>query len=197
MHTRGRVRVLSGHLILAQQDHEIPFRLQPQCTRATASSKMLGGQVHMPATLSGSPRPLQRRLHVAITLQVAIITGSGQGVGAAAAQLFAEQGAKVVVTDIDAGKSEQVRSQRYNETSGSAHVVVRVVQVASSIREAGGEALSVPGDVTADDFAPKIIKATIEKYGALHILVNNAGDLPCTCESCIYANVMLISQSSK
>lgn len=40
--------------------------------------------------------------------QVAIITGSGQGVGAAAAKLFAEHGAKVVVTDIDTGKSEQV-----------------------------------------------------------------------------------------
>lgn len=43
-----------------------------------------------------------------IAVQVAIITGSGQGVGAAAAQLFAQHGAKVVVTDIDAGKSEQV-----------------------------------------------------------------------------------------
>lgn len=52
-----------------------------------------------------------------------------------------------------------------------------MLQVASSIQEAGGEALSVPGDVTAEDFAPKLIKATIEKYGALHILVNNAGDL--------------------
>ena len=48
-------------------------------------------------------------------------------------------------------------------------------QVASSIRDAGGEAFSVPGDVTAEDFAPKIIKSTIQKYGALHILVNNAG----------------------
>ncbi len=42
------------------------------------------------------------------SLQVAIITGSGQGVGAAAAKLFAEHGAKVVVTDIDSNKSEQV-----------------------------------------------------------------------------------------
>lgn len=39
---------------------------------------------------------------------MAIITGSGQGVGAAAAKLFAEHGAKVVVTDIDSNKSEQV-----------------------------------------------------------------------------------------
>lgn len=50
------------------------------------------------------------------------------------------------------------------------------MQIAFDIRDAGGEAISVPGDVTAEDFAPKIIKATIDKYGALHILVNNAGD---------------------
>lgn len=56
-------------------------------------------------------------------------------------------------------------------------------QVASSIKKAGGEALSVPGDVTAQDFAPNLIKATIEKYGALHILVNNAGDWSLTCWS--------------
>ena len=50
------------------------------------------------------------------------------------------------------------------------------MQVASNIRDAGGEAISVPGDVTVEDFAPKIIKATIDKYGALHILINNAGE---------------------
>lgn len=86
--------------------------------------------------------------------QVAIITGSGQGVGAAAAKLFAEHGAKVVVTDIDASKSDQV---------------------ASDIRDAGGEAISVPGDVTAQDFPQKIVKAAIDKWGVLHVLVNNAG----------------------
>lgn len=40
--------------------------------------------------------------------QVAIITGSGQGVGAAAAKLFAEHGARIVVTDIDKDKSDKV-----------------------------------------------------------------------------------------
>ena len=37
--------------------------------------------------------------------------------------------------------------------------------------------MSVPGDVTAEGFAAEIVKATIAKYGALHILVNNAGQL--------------------
>jgi len=40
--------------------------------------------------------------------QVAIITGSGQGLGAAAAKLFAQHGARVLVTDLDGGKAEQV-----------------------------------------------------------------------------------------
>ncbi len=40
--------------------------------------------------------------------QVAIITGSGQGLGAAAAKLFAQQGARLVVTDLDAAKADQV-----------------------------------------------------------------------------------------
>ena len=48
--------------------------------------------------------------------QVAIITGSGQGVGAAAAKLFAEHGAKVVVTDIDAKKSDQVSTAHPRKT---------------------------------------------------------------------------------
>lgn len=43
------------------------------------------------------------------TMQVAIITGSGQGLGAAAAKLFAQHGAKLVVTDLDSFKAEQVR----------------------------------------------------------------------------------------
>lgn len=123
---RDRAQVLAGHFASSSTEGQT-LDIQAQCTRAAAL--MLAGQV-------------------------AIITGSGQGVGAAAAKLFAEHGAKVVVTDIDSNKSEQV---------------------ASEIREAGGEAMSVPGDVTAEGFASQIIKATIDKYGALHILVNNAG----------------------
>lgn len=124
---RARIEVLAGHFETASDRNGQCSSVQAQCTHA--SPPMLAGQV-------------------------AIITGSGQGVGAAAAKLFAQHGAKLVVTDIDASKSEQV---------------------ASEIREAGGEAISVPGDVTSEDFASKIMKATIDKFGAVHILVNNAG----------------------
>jgi 3-oxoacyl-[acyl-carrier protein] reductase len=85
---------------------------------------------------------------------VAIITGAGQGIGAAAARLFAREGAKVVVSDLDGAKAESV---------------------AASIRADGGSAFSVAGDVTAAEFPEKIMAATIEKWGKLNILVNNAG----------------------
>lgn len=86
--------------------------------------------------------------------QVAIVTGSGQGIGAATAKLLAQQGAKVVISDIDQGKAD---------------TIVR------DISEAGGDAFSHCGDVTDAEFPDKLIKATIEKYGKLNILVNNAG----------------------
>jgi len=86
--------------------------------------------------------------------QVAIITGSGQGIGAKCAELFAKEGAKVVVTDIDAAKSDAV---------------------AASIVSQGGVATSFPGDVTHADFADNIVKHTIKTFSKINIIVNNAG----------------------
>ncbi|OAQ58593.2 3-oxoacyl-(acyl-carrier-protein) reductase [Pochonia chlamydosporia 170] len=87
--------------------------------------------------------------------QVAIITGSGQGIGAETARLFANEGAKVVVTDIDATKSDAV---------------------ANSITKSGGQAISVPGDVMSSDYIQTLIsKAASFGNGKIHIIVNNAG----------------------
>ncbi|TFK96649.1 short-chain dehydrogenase/reductase SDR [Pterulicium gracile] len=86
--------------------------------------------------------------------EVAIITGAGQGIGRSAALLFAKEGAKVVVSDID--------EKRMNE-------------VVSTITAAGGDAFGVSGDVGADDFPKKIVGATIQKYGKINHIVNNAG----------------------
>lgn len=86
--------------------------------------------------------------------QVVIITGSGQGIGAAAAKLFAEHGAKVVVTDLDAEKSNAIVSE---------------------IKEGGGEAFAIAGDVTDPSFPDELIGRTVEQYGKLNTLVNNAG----------------------
>eukprot|EP01090_Pellita_catalonica_P017793 TRINITY_DN5481_c0_g1_i1.p1 TRINITY_DN5481_c0_g1~~TRINITY_DN5481_c0_g1_i1.p1 ORF type:complete len:318 (-),score=61.13 TRINITY_DN5481_c0_g1_i1:93-1007(-) len=86
--------------------------------------------------------------------QVAIVTGSGQGIGAETAKLFAKEGAKVVVTDLDATKS---------------------AKVAQEINDSGGDAISFPGDVNDATFGERITKATVDKYNRLDILVNNAG----------------------
>lgn len=87
--------------------------------------------------------------------KVAVITGSGRGIGRATALLFAREGARVVVSDIDSDAVEQT--------------------VADITEEGEGEAVSCVGDVTASEFADKIVQTAVDKCGGLHIIVNNAG----------------------
>jgi len=86
--------------------------------------------------------------------KVAILTGSGRGIGSAAAKMFAAEGALVVVSDLDPNPAE--------ETAGA-------------IRAAGGKAMVVAGDVTDPAFPSQLITATLETYGGIDIIVNNAG----------------------
>ncbi|PWN99670.1 NAD(P)-binding protein [Tilletiopsis washingtonensis] len=86
--------------------------------------------------------------------QVAIITGSGQGIGKAAALLFAAHGAHVVVSDLDVQKS--------NDT-------------AKEITESGGSAIAVPGNVMDPKFGENVVKETVAKFGKINHLVLNAG----------------------
>jgi len=86
--------------------------------------------------------------------EVAIITGAAQGIGRSTALLFAKEGAKVVVSDLDEKKAQVVVDE---------------------IKAAGGDAIAVGGDVSADDFPQKIVSATIAKFGKINHIVNNAG----------------------
>jgi len=86
--------------------------------------------------------------------QVVVITGAGRGIGAAAAKMFAEAGAKVVVNDLNPEPANAVVNE---------------------IKAAGKEAIAVPGDVTAPDFPEELLKAAVDTYGKINILVNNAG----------------------
>ena len=86
--------------------------------------------------------------------KVAIITGSGRGIGQAAASKFAEEGARVVVSDIDAQPAEES---------------------VAAIKASGGEAVAHVGDVMASDFAEGIVRKAADTFGGLHIIVNNAG----------------------
>ncbi|XP_039960570.1 uncharacterized oxidoreductase TM_0325-like [Bactrocera tryoni] len=84
--------------------------------------------------------------------KVVIVTGASSGIGAAAAKAFAQQGAKVVLTGRNEAKYTEAACKAVNSKA---------------------ELLLIIGDVTTD--AEKIIKTTIDKFGQLDVLVNNAG----------------------
>jgi NAD(P)-dependent dehydrogenase (short-subunit alcohol dehydrogenase family) len=86
--------------------------------------------------------------------RVAIVTGSARGIGRACALQLAEEGAKVVVSDID-------------DDAG--------VGVVAEITDAGGDATFVHADVTSKQEVEQLVAATTAKLGTVHILVNNAG----------------------
>lgn len=86
--------------------------------------------------------------------KVAILTGSGRGIGAAAAKLFAAEGAAVVISDLDAAPAEET---------------------ASAIRIEGGKAIVVVGDATDAEFPARLVGNTLDSFGGLDIIVNNAG----------------------
>ncbi len=86
--------------------------------------------------------------------KVAIVTGSGRGIGAASAKKLAAEGASVVVSDIDPAPAEET---------------------IAAIRKAGGRAIALVGDVTAPAFPSQLIKATVDCFGGLDIIVNSAG----------------------
>jgi NAD(P)-dependent dehydrogenase (short-subunit alcohol dehydrogenase family) len=86
--------------------------------------------------------------------KVALVTGGSSGMGRATALLFSEEGAKVVIADINA--------EGGNET-------------VSKIRNTGGEAIFVAGDITKETEAKKIVEIALTNYGKLDILFNNAG----------------------
>jgi len=86
--------------------------------------------------------------------KVAILTGSGRGIGAATAKMFGAEGASVVVSDFDPTPAEET---------------------AAAIRAAGGKAVVVAGDVTDPAFPAQLIQATLNSFGGIDIIVNNAG----------------------
>ena len=86
--------------------------------------------------------------------KVAIVTGSGRGIGEGIALRFAEEGAKVVVNDV-------------NEAE-----VKRTVE---AIKSKGGQAVGVVGSVTSREVAQKMVDTAVKEFGTVDILINNAG----------------------
>ena len=86
--------------------------------------------------------------------KVALITGGGSGIGRASAEMFAREGAKIMVSDV-------------NETTAA--------ETQSTIHAAGGDASIITGDVSNSADAERMVKATIDAYGRVDVLVNSAG----------------------
>jgi NAD(P)-dependent dehydrogenase (short-subunit alcohol dehydrogenase family) len=97
--------------------------------------------------------------------RVAIITGAARGLGRAHALLFAAEGASVVVNDVGAG------AEGRPDDGASAQAV------ADEISAAGGQAVANSDDVADWAGGQRLVRAAIEHFGALHVLVNNAGFL--------------------
>src|SRR5574338_1453229 len=97
--------------------------------------------------------------------RVAVVTGSGRGIGRGIAMLFAREGAKVVV--VDPGVN----------TDGSGHDNGPADQVAAEIKGEGGTAVASYESVATVEGGEAIIKAAVDTFGRIDILVNNAGIL--------------------
>jgi len=89
--------------------------------------------------------------------KVAIITGSASGMGKVAAELFAKEGASVLVTDVANLEGEET---------------------AQAIRDAGGRAIFVKANVAQEDEVKHMVNVAIEEFGRVDILYNNAGIMP-------------------
>ena len=107
-----------------------------------------------PHRRSGDPEDVMADEMFSLEGRVAIVTGSGTGIGRATAQVLAEHGADIVLA---ARRAELLE------------------RTAASIRETGRRALVVPTDVTDADACERLVAATMEEFGHVDVLVNNAG----------------------
>src|SRR5437868_14700004 len=97
--------------------------------------------------------------------KIAIITGSGGGIGRCHALLFAREGAKVVVNDLGGTRDGSGASSKMAD------------QVVNEIKAAGGQAVANYDSVSTMEGAANVVKTAIQAFGRADILVNNAGIL--------------------
>jgi len=110
--------------------------------------------------------PRLSKLDRSIAGKVAFITGAASGMGRATAFVFADEGAKVAVTDLRAEGAEEVSAE---------------------ITRAGGESAAWPLDVADGEAVRRVVAAAAAHFGGLDVLVNNAGiSLPTTIDSADY-----------
>ena len=86
--------------------------------------------------------------------KVALVTGGASGIGRATALVFAREGAKVVVSDLNVAGSEETVHE---------------------IESAGGDAMAIAGDVSDADDARRMVESTVRAYGRIDVVLNSAG----------------------
>ncbi len=92
--------------------------------------------------------------------KVAVVTGSGRGIGRSIAMAFAKEGANVTVADL--------KMEDDGPIPGS------IKEAAQDIRDLGSDSIAIPTDVTKEDQVDNLVKQTMEKWGRIDIIVNNA-----------------------
>ncbi len=86
--------------------------------------------------------------------RVCVITGSGRGIGREAALLFAKEGGKIVISDLDEAPA---------------------LETVKDIEQLGGQAIAVAGDITAPGYPEKLIESAVDAFSGIDVIVNNAG----------------------
>src|SRR3954449_8204614 len=126
------------------------------CSTGGSAEARTPPRLTSPQATSSSP-PANSRLnkeksHVGVLDgKAAIVTGSARGIGRATAELLAEQGAKVLINDLDADVAEQAASEIAGETS------------------------VFGGDLTKEGVPDQLIQKAVDEFGTIDIVVNNAG----------------------
>ncbi|WP_260469583.1 SDR family NAD(P)-dependent oxidoreductase [Achromobacter denitrificans] len=126
----------------------------PRGKRRAGTGAAPGGSTRRHACRPGLHKRKNISMDLRIAGKVALVTGSGRGIGAQTARVLAEEGARVVITDID-GQTAAATAQR--------------------LREDGYEAIGVQCDVCSKEQVAAMVDAAATAFGGVDILVNNAG----------------------